>query len=115
MATDGAATTSDGQGPQRRAVLGLTFAAELSVRPCVRPLPGWFPGAGQPGKGWCGDGQGGGPESVTLAGRAERARAARAVVSEVFGPGHPCGDDAVLLVSEDFGNSVRHSGLGAPR
>jgi anti-sigma regulatory factor (Ser/Thr protein kinase) len=53
-------------------------------------------------------------ESVTLAGRAERARAARAFVSEVLGPGHPCEDVAVLLVSEIFGNSVRHSGSGAP-
>jgi anti-sigma regulatory factor (Ser/Thr protein kinase) len=53
-------------------------------------------------------------ESVTLAGRAERARAARTFVGEVLGPGHPCGDDAVLLVSEIFGNSVRHSGSGAP-
>ena len=52
-------------------------------------------------------------ESVTLAGRAERARAARAFVSAVLGPGHPCGDDAELLVSEIFGNSVRHSGSGA--
>jgi hypothetical protein len=38
-------------------------------------------------------------ESVTVAGRAERARVARAFVGEVLGPGHPCGDDAVLLVS----------------
>ena len=53
-------------------------------------------------------------ETVTLAGRAERARAARAFVSEVLGPGHPCGDVAVLLVSEVFSNSVRHSGSGAP-
>ena len=52
-------------------------------------------------------------ESVTLAGRPERTRAARAFVSEVLGPGHPCGDVAVLLVSEVFGNSVRHSGSGA--
>jgi hypothetical protein len=29
-------------------------------------------------------------------------------------PGHPCGEVAVLLVSEVFGNSVRHSGSGAP-
>jgi anti-sigma regulatory factor (Ser/Thr protein kinase) len=53
-------------------------------------------------------------ESVTVAGRAERARVVRAFVVGVLGPGHPCGDDAVLLVSEVFGNSVRHSGLGAP-
>jgi anti-sigma regulatory factor (Ser/Thr protein kinase) len=53
-------------------------------------------------------------ETVTLAGRAERARAARSFVGAVLGPGHPCGDDAELLVSEIFGNSVRHSGSGAP-
>jgi anti-sigma regulatory factor (Ser/Thr protein kinase) len=53
-------------------------------------------------------------ERVTLAGRAERARAARRFVGEVLGQGHPCGDVAVLLVSEVFGNSVRHSGSGAP-
>jgi anti-sigma regulatory factor (Ser/Thr protein kinase) len=53
-------------------------------------------------------------ESVTLAGRAERARVARAFVGGVLGPGHPCGDVAVLLVSELFGNSVRHSGSGDP-
>jgi len=52
-------------------------------------------------------------ETVTLGGRPERARAARAFVSEVLGPGHPCGDVAVLLVSEIFSNSVRHSGSGA--
>jgi anti-sigma regulatory factor (Ser/Thr protein kinase) len=53
-------------------------------------------------------------ESVTLAGRAERARLARAFVAGVLGPGRPCVDDAVLLVSELFGNSVRHSASGAP-
>ncbi len=49
-----------------------------------------------------------------LAGQAERARVARAFVGGVVGPGHPCGDVAVLLVSELFGNSVRHSRSGAP-
>jgi anti-sigma regulatory factor (Ser/Thr protein kinase) len=53
-------------------------------------------------------------ESVTLAGRVERARAARAFVSEVLGAGHPCRDAAILLVSEVFSNSVRHSRSGAP-
>jgi anti-sigma regulatory factor (Ser/Thr protein kinase) len=48
-----------------------------------------------------------------VAGRAERARVARAFTAGVLGPGHPCGDDAALLVSELFGNSVRHSGSGA--
>jgi anti-sigma regulatory factor (Ser/Thr protein kinase) len=57
-----------------------------------------------------------GPEirkTVTVAGRAERARFARAFVGGVLGPGHRCGDDAALLVSELFGNSVRHSRSGA--
>jgi serine/threonine-protein kinase RsbW len=53
-------------------------------------------------------------EIVTLAGRAERARAARIFVREMLGPGHPCADVAILLVSEVFSNSVRHSGSGAP-
>ena len=53
-------------------------------------------------------------ESVTLAGRAERARVARAFVGGVLGPGHPCGDVAVLLVSELSATAVRHSGSGAP-
>jgi anti-sigma regulatory factor (Ser/Thr protein kinase) len=52
-------------------------------------------------------------ESVTVAGRPERARVARAFVGGVLGPGHPCGADAALLVSELFGNSVRHGGSGA--
>lgn len=52
-------------------------------------------------------------ESVTLAGLAERAQVARAFTGGVLGPGHPCQEVAVLLVSELFGNSVRHSGSGA--
>jgi anti-sigma regulatory factor (Ser/Thr protein kinase) len=52
-------------------------------------------------------------ESVTVAGRAERARVARAFTAGVLGPGHPCGEDAALLVSELFANSIRHSGSGA--
>jgi len=52
-------------------------------------------------------------ESLTVAGRAERARVARAFTVAVLGPGHPCGDDAALLVDELFGNSVRHSRSGA--
>jgi len=53
-------------------------------------------------------------ESATLAGLAERAAVARAFVTGVLGRGHPCEADATLLVSELFGNSVRHSGSGAP-
>jgi anti-sigma regulatory factor (Ser/Thr protein kinase) len=51
---------------------------------------------------------------VTLAGRAARARVARTSVGAVLGPGRPCGDVAVLLVSELFGNSVQHGGSGVP-
>lgn len=53
-------------------------------------------------------------ESVRVAGRGDRARVVRAFVGAVLGPGHPCGDDAVLLASEPFGNSVRHSSSGLP-
>ena len=53
-------------------------------------------------------------ETVTLAGRAERARLARAFVEGLLSPGHPCGDVAALLVDELFVNSIRHSGSGAP-
>jgi hypothetical protein len=41
-------------------------------------------------------------ESVTLAGRPERVRVARAFVEGVLGPGHPCGDDASLLASDSL-------------
>ena len=51
-------------------------------------------------------------ESVTMAGRAERARVARVFTAGVLDPGQPCGDDAALLVS-CFSNSIRHSGSGA--
>ena len=44
-----------------------------------------------------------------MPGGAERARVTRAFVGGVPGPGHPCGDVAILLVSELFGNSVRYS------
>ena len=80
------------------------------MHPCIwHGVPGDFPGARRPGKAGALEIR----ESVTLAGRAKRARIARAFVSGVLGPGHPCGDDAALLVSELFGNSVRHSRSGA--
>ena len=53
-------------------------------------------------------------ESVTLVGVAEQARAARDFVGGILGPGHPCREEAVLLVTELFANSVRHSCSGAP-
>jgi anti-sigma regulatory factor (Ser/Thr protein kinase) len=53
-------------------------------------------------------------ETVTLAGRADRARVARAFVEGLLGAGHPSGDVAALLVGELFSNSLWHSGSGAP-
>ncbi len=103
-----------GRGP-RRPVCGLTFGAELSVHvPASARCPAGFPGRGGRGRAGAVMARVAVRESVTLAGRAERARAARAFVSEVLGPGHPCGDVAILLVSEIFSNSVRHSGSAAP-
>ena len=51
-------------------------------------------------------------ESVTVADRAERARLARAFVSSVLGLRYPCGEEAVLLVSEMFDNDMRRSQSG---
>jgi anti-sigma regulatory factor (Ser/Thr protein kinase) len=100
-----------GGGPVR----GLTFAAKLSVHfPASARCPAGFPGRSGRGRAGAVMARAAIRESVTLAGRAERARAVRSFVSEVLGPGHPCGDVAILLVSEVFGNSVRHSGSGAP-
>jgi serine/threonine-protein kinase RsbW len=53
-------------------------------------------------------------ESVEVAGCRERARVVRAFVGAALGPGHPCGDDAVLLANELFANSVEHSNSGLP-
>jgi anti-sigma regulatory factor (Ser/Thr protein kinase) len=55
-----------------------------------------------------------GRESITLAGRAERARVVRTFTGEVLGPAHPCRESAILLVSELFSNSLRHSRSGGP-
>ena len=94
---------------------GLTFGAELSVHfPASARCPAGFRGRGGRGRAGAVMARVAVRESVTLAGRAERARAARAFVSEVLGSGHPCGDVAILLVSEVFSNSVRHSGSAAP-
>jgi GDP-mannose 4,6 dehydratase len=101
-------------GPRRRRVSGLTCAAESSVHSRVSARrPGGFPRAVWAGKGGAPMSRAVVRESVTLAGRAERARVARAFVEAVLGPGHPCGDVAVLLVGELFGNSVRYSRSGA--
>jgi anti-sigma regulatory factor (Ser/Thr protein kinase) len=53
-------------------------------------------------------------ESVTVAGLVERVRVVRSFVGAVLGPGHPCRDDAMLLASELFTNSLRHSSSGLP-
>ena len=110
--------STDGHGRAMLAVAvcpGLTRAAESSVHPRVRP-----PGGSDTSLGRCGQGRavalmtGAVREAVTLAGRAERARVARAFIDGVLGPGHPCGDVAALLVDELFANSIRHSGSRAP-
>jgi anti-sigma regulatory factor (Ser/Thr protein kinase) len=95
----------------------LTLPVESSVH--VPASACGFPGV--PGAGAAGQGEAGAQmaeaavrESVTVAGRAERARVAREFVGGVLGPGHPCGNDAMLLAGELFGNSVRHSRSGAP-
>jgi len=49
-------------------------------------------------------------ESLTVAGRAERARVARTFVGAVLGPGHPCEDVAALLAS----SSATACGIAAP-
>jgi hypothetical protein len=109
-------TDGHGRGPRRRTGHGPgpaeTARARLDVHgeaerafPCVRPARPVSPGRGGRGKAGAVMARVAVRESVTLAGRAERARAARSFVSEVLGPGHPCGDVAVLLVSEIFGNS----------
>ena len=79
---------------------GLTRGAESGVHPCVPAgAPGWFPGT----RGGTGKADAlmakAVRESVTMAGRAERARVARVFTAGVLGPGRPYGDDAALLVS----------------
>jgi anti-sigma regulatory factor (Ser/Thr protein kinase) len=102
--------STDGHG---RAVLAVHSG--LSAHPlCPVAVLRGFPGRGWPGKAGALITGLAVRESVTVAGRPERTRVARAFVGAVLGPGHPCGDDAALLVSELFGNSVRHSGSGAP-
>jgi hypothetical protein len=41
-------------------------------------------------------------ESVKVAGLVERVRVVRSFVGAVLGPGHPCGDDAMLLASDSL-------------
>ena len=79
---------------------GLTFTAKLRrAFTCVSPLPGRFPGAGRPGRAGAVKARVAIRDSVTLGGRAERARAARAFVGGLLRTGHPCGDTAVLLAA----------------
>jgi hypothetical protein len=89
--------STDGHGRAAPvACSGLTRAAESSVHSRTSGLaaPVISRGRGRPGK--AGALMAGLEirESVTVAGRAERARVARAFVGGVLGPGHPCGDDA---------------------
>ena len=113
MCTVGFSRTAT-DGPRWRRCSGLTWTAESSVHPGMSARAARGSRARAAGEGGCADGWAGVRESVTLAGRAERARVARAFVDRVLGPAHPCGDAALLLVTELFGNSVRHSGSAAP-
>jgi anti-sigma regulatory factor (Ser/Thr protein kinase) len=91
-------------------VFGLTLATEVSVHSrCVRSAPVVSAG-GKAGELMTGATV---RESVSVAGRRERERVVRAF-GAVLGPGHPCGDDAAMLASEHFGNSVRYSGSSLP-
>jgi hypothetical protein len=97
----GAATTD---GPRTRGgggrCVGLTFAVELSVHfPASARCPAGFPERVGRGRAGAVMARVGVRESVTLAGRAERARAACAFVGGLLGTGHPCGDTAVLLAA----------------
>lgn len=47
---------------------------------------------------------------MTFAGRADQVREARALISRLLGPSHPCRDVAVLLTSEMVTNSLLHGG-----
>ena len=99
-------------GARRRACPGLARVAEPGVHPCVRPRPGDFRGraAGKAGALMAGAAV---RETVTLAGRAERARVARAFVeSGCSAPGTRAGADAALLVS--CSAILRHSRSGVP-
>ncbi|HEV2376882.1 MAG TPA: ATP-binding protein [Streptosporangiaceae bacterium] len=51
---------------------------------------------------------------VTVPGREESVRAARAFVGATLGPGHAARDDAQLLVSELVTNAIQHSSSGHP-
>jgi serine/threonine-protein kinase RsbW len=82
----------------------------VHFRASVRPLRA-FPGGREGGALMTGTTV---RESVKVAGRVERTRLIRAFVGAVLGPEHPCGDDAVLLAGELFGNSVRHSSSRLP-
>jgi hypothetical protein len=68
---------------------GLTRAAESGVHASAGRVPA-VPGGSRRRAGAVMTG-----ESVTLAGRAERAQLARVFVGAVLGPGHPCGEVAV--------------------
>jgi hypothetical protein len=93
---------------------GLTRGAESGVHPCVAVGgPRWFPRTrGGPGKAGALMARAV-RESVTVAGRTSGPGLPGRSRPGCFGPGHPCEDDAALLVSELFANRIRHGGSGA--
>ena len=113
-----AAAPAPGPGGDRRAGAragrSLTPADESGVHRSMSARGRRRPPGRADGEGGGVVAQAGARERVTVAGREERARAVRGFVGAVLGAGHPCGDDAVLLAGELFGNSVRHSASGLP-
>jgi anti-sigma regulatory factor (Ser/Thr protein kinase) len=99
--------------PRQRHVFGLTMTVEVSVHFPARPSGPLraFPGGREGGLLMTGATV---RESVKVAGLVERARVVREFVGAVLGPEHPCRDEAVLLASELFGNSVRYSRSALP-
>jgi hypothetical protein len=90
-------TACRGSGAPSGAHPGLMCAAESGVHPVCPPGgPRDFPGARAAGKAGVLMAGLAVRESVTVAGRAERARVARAFTVAVLGPGYPCADDAAL-------------------
>lgn len=78
----------------------------------VRSAARWLPGGGRGRR--CADGWAGSPGERDACREGGAGAGRQGFCGAVLGPGHPCRDDAALLVGELFGNSVRHSGSGAP-
>lgn len=104
VCTVGVSTDSRGRAATA-AVPGVTWVAEPGGHPMC---PSAFLDGGGPGKAGARM-----TRAVQKSMRAAGRERTRAFTAGVLGPGHPCGQDAALPVSELSGNSVRHGGSGA--